>query len=262
MKRIFERNKKNNNLFSYPIMLKYNRIFSNDEKKLLKNKLYKYMYVLRRRALLSILNKHFLKIYYKRLLLINELKFKYTYLNKIINILNKIYNKTIELNIIDLKYFYLNSTIYTEFVRNKILKKRRKLNRILRLSVNKVKIIKKNNVKYLSNIYKLSKYNVLQANNNLKEILKEKSNKNIYKKINKIYKKNFLNYKIKYKILNSLKNKYIRGVKLEAAGRLSLRRSASRSIYRLRYKGSLRDLVEKKNNKIIYPTKMIRNTSK
>src|SRR6266511_3498733 len=56
-----------------------------------------------------------------------KLKFKYKYLNKIINLIKKIYNKNIELNIINLKYFYLNSDIYTEYVTNKITKNIKKL---------------------------------------------------------------------------------------------------------------------------------------
>src|SRR6266498_2782549 len=62
----------------------------------------------------------------------NKLKKRYTYLNKIINLIKKIYNKNIELNIINLKYFYLNSDIYTEYVTNKITKNRKKLYKILK----------------------------------------------------------------------------------------------------------------------------------
>src|SRR6266536_528609 len=59
----------------------------------------------------------------------------------LINIIKKIYNKNIELNIINLKYFYLNSDIYTEYVTNKITKNRKKLYKILKYSVRKVKIL-------------------------------------------------------------------------------------------------------------------------
>src|SRR6266511_115138 len=84
-----------------------------------------------------------LKKKYKKLILFNKLKFRYTYLNKIINLIKKIYNKNIELNIINLKYFYLNSDIYTEYVTNKITKNRKKLYKILKSSVRKVKIVDK-----------------------------------------------------------------------------------------------------------------------
>ena len=84
-----------------------------------------------------------LLLYYKRLLILNKFKFKYTYLNKMINLIEKIYNKNVELNIINIKYFYLNSDIYTESIINKITKNRKKLVNILKKSVEKVKIVDK-----------------------------------------------------------------------------------------------------------------------
>jgi hypothetical protein len=43
-------------------------------------------------------------------------------------------------------------------------------------------------------------------------------------------------------ILNSTKHKNIYGVRLEAAGRLSRRLTASRSVFKLKYKGSLKNI--------------------
>jgi hypothetical protein len=82
-----------------------------------------------------------LYIYYKKLLLLNDLKFRYTYLNKITNIIKSLYNKNVEFNIINLRYFYLNSDVYTQSIINKITKKRKKLYKIFKSSVRKVKIV-------------------------------------------------------------------------------------------------------------------------
>jgi ribosomal protein S3 len=82
-----------------------------------------------------------LYVYYKKLLLLNDLKFRYTYLNKITNIIKSLYNKNVEFNIINLKYFYLNSDVYTQSIINKITKKRKKLYKIFKSSVRKVKIV-------------------------------------------------------------------------------------------------------------------------
>jgi len=204
------------------------------------------------------IRRHIKYIYYKRLLILNELKFKYTYLNKIINLINKIYNKTIELNIIDLKYFYLNSDIFTEYVTNKILKNRNKLNNVLKSSVRKVRVIKKETKQSYDNINILSKYNFLKANN-IKSFYKENNKNNFFNTLRKLYIKNFSKYKIRHKIMNSIKNKYITGVRLEAAGRLSKRHTASRSLHKLRYKGSLRE-IPNINTKI--SSKMVRGTFK
>lgn len=231
------------NLFSISL---YNKIFKYSENTIIKNITKKYIY------------EYIINLYYKRLLILNELKFKYTYANKIINIFNRIYNKATELNIVDLKNIYLNSTLLGKFIQKKTMKKLKKLNRLLKLSVNKVKIKKKNNSNYLSNIYKLSKIKKIKANN-IKKLLKEKNTLSFYKKINKIYKKNFLNYKIKYKILNSIKNKYISGIKIIANGRLSNRSGASKSVQRFRSKGNL-SLKNFYDKNIKFSSLMIRNS--
>jgi len=180
-------------------------------------------------------------IYYKRLLVLNSLKFKYTYLNKIINLIKKIYGKNIELNIINLKYFYLNSDIYTEYVTNKITKNRKNLYKVLKSSIRKVKIIDKNWMQSYNNnpdINKLSIYNYLKTYN-IKSYLSIQTKK--VDPINKLLYNLFSKDKIKKTVINSIKNKTITGVRLEASGRLSKRHTASRSLFKLRYKGSLKN---------------------
>jgi hypothetical protein len=49
------------------------------------------------------------------------------------------------------------------------------------------------------------------------------------------------NKSLRKMVLNIIKNKTITGVRLEAKGRLSKRHTASRSVHRLRYKGSLKN---------------------
>src|SRR5947207_3846508 len=43
-------------------------------------------------------------------------------------------------------------------------------------------------------------------------------------------------------VLNFIKHKYINGIRLEAKGRLSKRRTASKSVFKLKYKGSLKNI--------------------
>jgi hypothetical protein len=61
--------------------------------------------------------------------------------------------------------------------------------------------------------------------------------------LNKIFSKYIIkkNKSLRKTVLNIIKNKTITGVRLEAKGRLSKRHTASRSVYRLRYKGSLKN---------------------
>lgn len=195
------------------------------------------------------IKRQMLYIYYKRLLLINKIKFKYTYLNKIINLLKKIYSKNIELNIINLKYFYLNSDIFTESIINKITKNRKWYNRILKRSVEKVKIVDKNWMREsedISIINRLAIRNFIETNE-IKINLPLTSHTNLVRNhLDNLLNKIFYNYIItdknkKETIINYIKNKTITGVRLEAAGRLSKRHTASRSITKLRHNGSLKN---------------------
>lgn len=198
--------------------------------------------------------KEILHLQYRKLLILNNFKLKYTFLTILTTILRKIYNKKIELNIINLKYFYLNSDIYTESIINKITNNRKKLKYILNKSTSKVKI-KKYFYKYSENsdkINKLSLYNTINVNNNKKftnnkclnisyEKLLDPINILLYKIYNRyiiIRNKNLLNKTI----LKITKNKSITGVKLEAAGRLSKRHTASRSMFKLKSRGNLKNM--------------------
>lgn len=180
-----------------------------------------------------------LYLFYKRLLLFNQLKLRYTYLQHVINIIKKIYNKDIELNLINLKYFYLNSDIFTKSIIKKVTKKRIKLNNIFKIATQKIKTVT-NNKMFLLEQRKI--LNILDLVNTIdKDKIKSYLFKNnLNKLISKIYKQ--FNTKSKRKIiLDKINNRYITGVRLEAAGRLSRRFTASRSVSKLKYKGSLRN---------------------
>ena len=64
------------------------------------------------------------------------------------------------------------------------------------------------------------------------------------KLLRKIFKKYIIkkNTTLKKAVMNYIKNKSITGVRLEAAGRLSKRHTASRSVFKLRHKGSLKNI--------------------
>ena len=59
---------------------------------------------------------------------------------------------------------------------------------------------------------------------------------------NNKYYNSILIYNIKKVILNSLKHKYINGVRLESKGRLTKRLTAQRSVFKLKYKGNIRNM--------------------
>ena len=163
-------------------------------------------------------------LYYKQLLYINESIFKYTYLQILKNYIEKVYNKKVEFNLINLKYHYLNSDILSESITLKITRNRRKLLKYLNKLIWKVKIYKTNkNIYYKPNINKL---NITKNTNDpIENLLNTKSRPDLES--------------LKIVVLDEIKYKLLSGVRLEASGRLTKRYTASRSISRLRYRGNL-----------------------
>jgi hypothetical protein len=166
-------------------------------------------------------------VFYKQLIYINKSKFNYTYLQHLKNYLQVLFNKNIEFNFIDLKHFYLNSNILSESILLKITKNRKKLNKFLNKLENIVKIRRK--VK-LTNRSKLNtKFDLNSYNSEL-----DLDSYNFELDLNS-YDRRLL----QKDIINNLEHMHISGFRLEAKGRLSRRYTASRSVYKLKYKGNL-----------------------
>lgn len=153
--------------------------------------------------------------YYKQLMYINKTKYNYTYLKYLKSCLEKLYNKNVEFNLVNIKRFYLNSDILSESITLKLTKNRRKILRFLKNIKKKVKINKK---KILLIEPMRGKILYLRAGN--KDFFSESFTK-----------KDF--------VFSELKYKDVTGFRLEARGRLTKRYTASRSVTKFRYKGNL-----------------------
>ena len=160
----------------------------------------KYLTIFYKKLLKKSLDKFFLYRCNQQLIIINEYKFNYNFLQFLKKYLEKIYNKNVEFNLVNLKRFFLNSDILSESIILKIRKNRRKILKFLNTLKRKVKVRNKKNYFYQPII----------NNKSLEEL-----------------------------VLRDIKYKHITGFRIEASGRLTRRYTASRSIYKLRYKGNL-----------------------
>lgn len=177
---------------------------------------------------------------YKQILYINNAKFENSYIQGLTNLIKNIYNKNVEFNIINLKYFYFNSNIYTQPLELK-LKKKRNVLRYLKVLIRKAKI---KNIKLVEKSKKFFTVNKFDTNNLINDLMQqEKSNTKYLKKI----------------ILNDIKYKRVSGVRLEAAGRLTRRFSASRAQRKAKYKGNLENDYSSIKG---YPTPVLRGNFK
>ena len=199
------------------------------------------------------LKKEILTIRYMTKLYINKFKY-YNYIPGIKSILNKIYDKKIQLNIINLKYLHMNSDLFTEAVSVKLKDRTRSFLRILRKSFKLIRTFKPNKM------FILSEKNKNYVTNNINTYFGEYNvvNGNV---LNSVFKKMFKNKDMFYEksnvkeILTSLKYKWVTGVRIEAKGRLTNRYAAARALFKYKYRGTLRNLEHLKNveNKLQSP---------
>ena len=160
-------------------------------------------------------------LYHKQLLYINESKYNYTYLQDLKNLTQKIYNKKVEFNLINIKYHYLNSDILSESLTLKITINRRKMLKYFRRLIRKIKTHKTHKeVSYEPNLNRINLINIID--DPIESIFESKSRPDI-----------------KAVVLDEIKYKRLAGVRLEAKGRLTRRYTASRSVRKIRYKGNL-----------------------
>lgn len=188
-----------------------------------------------------------LKIFYKQLFYINNLKFKDIYLIKLKNLVSKIYNKKVEFNFIDLKSIYYNSDIFTETISSVLRDRRKSVTSVLNKSIENVKISPFNRIidvptytkKYKSLFSnKILNINVNNINNVYKKDILQLSLMNIFKDKNT----NKLDYYLESDVFSSIKYKSLTGIKLEAKGRLSKRLVADRSVSELRNLGTTKNI--------------------
>jgi hypothetical protein len=192
------------------------------------------------------LRRILLYIYFKQLIYINISKFNNFYLQSLINLINKIYNKNIQFNFINLKYFYTNSDIITQSLILKLRKNRRRLLKYLKSCISKINI---KNININSVSKSISNFNLKFSNNNL-----DLTNQLLY---NLLLQNKTKSKYLKEILLNNIRFKRISGIRLQARGRLTRRYTASRSISKLRYKGSLVNIYSSIYNR---PVALLRNS--
>lgn len=184
--------------------------------------------------IIKIMEKEILNMYLKQLIFFNNYKFKDTYILPLKNLIEVIYGKRIEFNIIILKNYYFNSDIYTQIIALKTKNRKNKILKILKISLKNIKIpnINKellidhtNGLKKKQNIY-INEIKANDINNDYADIVIKNSYKLLEKKI----------------FFDSIKNKNIIGIRIETSGRLTKRMTAARSLFKVKYKGTLKNI--------------------
>ena len=195
--------------------------------------------------------------YYKLLLNLNKFKLEDKFISRLKPLVAKLYNKEVEFNIINLKTLIFNSDIFTEAISLKLKNRNNKLLKVLRSSLSIVKLPKVNRMKEQYNKINIKELWINKINNlNISYIYDEYYNKDILNKLllDLFGKNSYITCKenVESKIddskellnfvLNMLNFKNVAGIRLEAKGRLTRRFTASRSVFKVRWKGSLKNI--------------------
>ena len=226
------------------------------EVQVIKNKLFfddfdKYM---------SMTKDNYLKTFkrFNYLLMINNIKFEKPFIWELTRLVKNIYNKEVEFNIVNLNKMHLNSDIYTQAVSLKLRNRDNKLFKVLTSSLSKVKLPnvsrisekynKSNRDEYLINKIRNAYINSMfidnismdPLNNLLLGFFSTTENLEIeLKKRSSIIKRPISLYRY---IIRSLKHLKLAGIRVEAKGRLTRRFTASKSVFKVRWKGGLKNV--------------------
>nr|YP_010371636.1 ribosomal protein S3 [Exserohilum rostratum]UOU81290.1 ribosomal protein S3 [Exserohilum rostratum] len=157
------------------------------------------------------------KILFNSLKLLNFNKSKFNSLNLnlrnfgLISLIEKLYNKKVEINLVELKSIHLNSDVFSSAVALKLRDRKNKAVRVLRKAI-------------LQMVRVPDLHTLITFDDNI-----EAMNKN--------------------NIINTIKQQVVSGVRFEASGRLTRRLTAMRAVFKYRYAGSLKNIRSSFNNK-------------
>ena len=203
----------------------------------------------------KILRRQIVFSYYKQLLVFNKTKFENKYVSILNDQIKKIYNKDVEFNFVSLKYPYFNNYIFTTALITKI----KKLSRVkksfmiaIKKSLNMLRIPSIKSQDIYEDMYNKKKvYQDHKVDSFIPESLENKSNILDYSLLNMLskteLKKDIINLSSKndlfklVQVFKLTKNKFLNGVRIEIAGRLTKRSSAVRSVFKIRNKGNIRN---------------------
>jgi hypothetical protein len=199
---------------------------------------------------------------YKLKLSLNNYKFEEKLLYKLKNFIIKYYNKKVEFNIVNIKSVVFHSDFFSKILASKLTNRKLRILNTMDAILNKVVLPKVNRIKEKSKHIKTVDLNLLEnkfLNLNISSILGTASeaiaysDHNLSELLNNIYSKakalifnnSALNkdyFKIYEIIFNSINYKNIGGIRLEAKGRLSKRYRADRAVFKVRWKGGLKNI--------------------
>ena len=200
------------------------------------------------------LKREMLYMAYTRILTFNKSKFDNRFILPLKTLFVKVYHKKIELNLVSLKSMYLNSDILSQIITIKLKNRKNRILRVLKFAfktlkkptLSKFQLIgnKKDRLNYLQNLC-ISDLMDNSFYTKPSVVSKDPLDLIIAKiftsKLENVHENKKSTY-LDYLFFNSLKHKSINGIRIEASGRLTKRMTASRSVFKLKYLGAIKNI--------------------
>lgn len=209
-----------------------------------KYKNYENMYL--KSFLSKCLQREIILFYFEQIISLNKSKFEKTYLSQLTNLIQNVYNKQIEFNLVNLENLYMNSYLFSDTLVTKIRNKKNRVLKVVKASIRMFQQASLNNLAIFDDMYnRKKKLQNLKVNylGLAKGIKGDEISQEVYKKSLSAIENNIeQTIPTTNTVLNSIKNKSITGIRIEATGRLTRRYTAERSIHKLRYKGNLKNM--------------------
>lgn len=219
----------------------------------------------------KVLRKEMISIYFRQLIGFNKIKFEKQYVSSLTGEIENIYGKKVEFNFVNLKYLYLSGSIFSTTLLEKIRNRKNKLLKVMNDSllmfnlppINRQAVYDEiynrkmfaQNLGITNTIIKPNINHTMLMNNENFNPLKYNQNIDVLDKfLSNMIPGSHLGYidkttsEIKdyahklVKVINLLKHKSVTGVRIEVAGRLTKRNTAARSLFKLRYKGNIKNI--------------------
>ncbi len=200
--------------------------------------------------------KEILSIRYKQSIYFEESKSENQYLLPLINLIERIYNKKISFNIVNLKYFYNSGSIFSKALIAKLDNRKNKPTMILTTSLSTFELPSLDKFTMYNDMYNrqksiqnLSVHNLVSNNignhimvntSHSLECAKDMLDQSLIAFNNNTIKSDIIKTNLN-EVIESLRNKFTKGVRIEVAGRLTKRNTAERSMFRFKYKGSVKN---------------------
>jgi hypothetical protein len=194
------------------------------------------------------LRKEIFIMHFMQSLFLNRFKFTSLYVEPLKLLLSKVYNnKKIVLNLVKLKTYFLNSDILTQIITTKTRNRKNRILRVLKAAIVNVKtpvLHKKLIIRERTQFIALQNTLLDNSTENLGNNLLKSSFSRVSQEkdiLNNIINKNYKS-STRLDVLNSVKNKTVSGIRLEASGRLTKRIIAARAVFKLKYVGTTKNV--------------------